>query len=867
MVVHQPNTEPLPGYRLLEPLGRGGCGEVWKCEAPGGLVKAIKFVSGTSHELNGADQELRALEHIKSIRHPFLLSMERVEVVDGDLLIVMELADRSLEDLLADYRAKGQAGIPRNELLGYLREAAEVLDLMNQQHNLQHLDIKPSNLFLVAGHVKVADFGLVNSLAELDGNEPAPVQLGAVTPVYAAPENFEGTISACSDQYSLAVTYQELLTGQVPFNGKSFRQLALQHMQAIPDLSALPDSDRPSIARALAKDPKDRFPSCSAFMQALAVGMTGLSEMRVPARTYFALESDPKPPKLPTAHDSGGLANSTARVRAVKLQALPTPAPAPAPAEFAGLRLLECLSRQPGGELWRSLTPDGRKRFVRFVFDVDDACAQDDPFARLAQLKHERLAKMEIVRDGPNRVGLVIEAGDENLGVRLKECMQAGMPGIPRLELLEHLRGVAAAIDAIFEEHRVQHLTLSPRTVVLVGGKARLMDFGLAEFFWLPSGQSPGVLNTRYSAPELFASQITRHVDQYSLALIFQEMLTGVHAFRNLNARQLASPRQRGTPDLGMLPATDRVLVLRALNVDPDRRFPCCREFIEALVQATVRAKTPNSLPPSRQTPDRALEPAVNAPKVIAPSPRVRRVAAPSREIINELLALATEGREVRECAGIRFLLTRGVSIVHHCCVRLTPSMVRLKIAGFRERWKAELVESEGDQRFLFRVPTSVSLWRRALGLLPSLAVEIRCEFNKEEDVTLTEATIEIRPLNCNESQSADLLEDMGPRVLESVREYLLAAQERRSQMRLPFEQSVQVLPVFDGEPGEAILSKTRDVSQRGMSVLMPRRPPSAQVCVLLSLPSHSEPVSILARVLRVQPNKDGRFEIGLAFS
>src|SRR5271156_2932347 len=97
-------AEPIPGYRLLEPLGRGAFGEVWKCEAPGGLFKAIKFVYGS---LNGfgadsaqAEEELRAIQRIKSIRHPFLLSMDRVESVDGELLIVTELADKSLHELL-----------------------------------------------------------------------------------------------------------------------------------------------------------------------------------------------------------------------------------------------------------------------------------------------------------------------------------------------------------------------------------------------------------------------------------------------------------------------------------------------------------------------------------------------------------------------------------------------------------------------------------------------------------------------------------------------------------------------------------------------------------------------------------------------
>src|SRR5207244_2073754 len=162
------HAEPIPGYRLIERIGGGGFGEVWKAEAPGGLHKAIKFVYGDLEEASEegvrAEQELKAMTRIIGVRHPYILSLERFDIIDGQLLIVMELADRNLWDRFKECRAAGLPGIPRGELLRYMDESAEALDLMNQQYDLQHLDVKPQNIFLVRNHIKVADFGLVTDL-------------------------------------------------------------------------------------------------------------------------------------------------------------------------------------------------------------------------------------------------------------------------------------------------------------------------------------------------------------------------------------------------------------------------------------------------------------------------------------------------------------------------------------------------------------------------------------------------------------------------------------------------------------------------------------------------------------------------------
>ncbi len=273
-------AEPIPGYKLIERVGGGGFGEVWKAEAPGGLLKAIKFVYGNidTPDEDGvrAGQELKALARVRTVRHPFILSLERFDIVDGQLMIVMELADRNLWDRFRECRSQGLPGIPRDELLRYMVEAAEALDLMNQTYDLQHLDIKPQNLFLVHNHLKVADFGLVKDLEGL-----AASVTGGVTPVYAAPETFDGWVSRFSDQYSLAIVYQELLTGQRPFAGNNTRQLIMQHLQGSPNLEPAPPADRPALARALAKTPTDRFPTCLELIQALKEGIDAVPKLPV----------------------------------------------------------------------------------------------------------------------------------------------------------------------------------------------------------------------------------------------------------------------------------------------------------------------------------------------------------------------------------------------------------------------------------------------------------------------------------------------------------------------------------------------------------------------------------------------------------
>src|SRR4051794_29632461 len=194
--------QPIAGYTLVRLLGRGGFGEVWEATAPGGFQVALKFLRLETRE---AGVEERSLEVIRKIRHPHLLDVQFAARVEDCLVIAMPLCDQSLKDRLAECRRQGSAGVPRDELLGYMDELARAVDFLNEPRHragdgglvgVQHRDIKPHNIFLVGGSARLADFGLAKVL-EADGAS----HTGTMSPHYVAPEVLEGRVTRRSDQY------------------------------------------------------------------------------------------------------------------------------------------------------------------------------------------------------------------------------------------------------------------------------------------------------------------------------------------------------------------------------------------------------------------------------------------------------------------------------------------------------------------------------------------------------------------------------------------------------------------------------------------------------------------------------------------
>ncbi len=418
------------------------------------------------------------------VRHPFLLALDRYDIVDGRLYITMELADCNLWDRFRVCRKQGLPGIPREELLRYMSETAEVLDLFNDKFQLQHLDIKPQNLFLMHDHVKVADFGQVKDLEGIMAQVT-----GGITPVYAAPETFDGFVSRFCDQYSLAIVYQELLTGQRPFDGTSMQQLLMQHLQMPPDLAPAPPCDRPALAVALAKKPDARFPNVSAFVRALRAGgelprpgggAIGPGAGTSPSeRIEVFLTGGQTPTGMPSAHMANSLSTAPPEVRTPAPRSVAETAPPPArPAPpvqtgpgclrptlvigvgYTGLRVVQRFRRQ----LADRYGPAAATPLIRTLYiDTDPdalaaASAPDQPGTGLAPLAPEDVFPAKLQRPAhyhkPRLNGRTLGDGwfDPQLLYKLPRTpVTLGYRAFGRLAFCDHYRTFVPKVQAELE--------------------------------------------------------------------------------------------------------------------------------------------------------------------------------------------------------------------------------------------------------------------------------------------------------------------------------------------------------------------------------------------------------------------------------
>lgn len=252
---------PIPGFELVRKIGNGGFGTVWEAKGPGGIHVAIKSLWIGSAK---SGTEWQGLKHCRTVRHPHLLSLLGIWLVDGWLLVVSELADSDLGTEFELAKNNGQVGLDSATLAPWFRDAAEGLDhLHGREPGLCHGDIKPGNLLLLGGRCKVGDFGSLHPMYD-----KRLLCIRGMTHYFAAPETENGLSHANSDQFSLAMTYS-LLRGIPPFTEEE-KNDPKKIEEKLGD-SKLSKSEWRSLCKGLQRNPDERHGSCSAMVHSFSL--------------------------------------------------------------------------------------------------------------------------------------------------------------------------------------------------------------------------------------------------------------------------------------------------------------------------------------------------------------------------------------------------------------------------------------------------------------------------------------------------------------------------------------------------------------------------------------------------------------------
>lgn len=279
------------GYHILELIGVGGMGRVYRAEQSVlGRTVAVKIIH--PHLLSDDNSAVRFLTEARAasqLNHPNSISVfDFGRTDDGQPYLVMELL-RGRD--LAQVTHK-EALLPLPRILDVLRQ---VLGALGEAHELGivHRDLKPENIILQplrrgGDFVKVVDFGLAKLRADTDTTSVTSPGIVCGTPDYMAPEQARGDqIDGRSDLYAVGVILFQLLTGRLPFEGETPTQVVMMHLSVpAPDPRQIAPRREVSpalvevIKRALAKSPADRYQDAHEFSEALLAA----SEVQTPAK-------------------------------------------------------------------------------------------------------------------------------------------------------------------------------------------------------------------------------------------------------------------------------------------------------------------------------------------------------------------------------------------------------------------------------------------------------------------------------------------------------------------------------------------------------------------------------------------------------
>ena len=272
------NLKEIGGYQVIEMVGEGGQGAVYRAQDPSsGQIVAIKVLARSASDGEFLDRFQREASIMATIQHPNVVEVYDHGEEAGQHYIVTEFVTENLERIL-----ERGGTLPLQRAITVVQQIASALQV---SHNagITHRDIKPANVLLNdAGEVKLTDFGIA-SAETLDSMTSENTTVG--TPLYMSPEQIQGSdaIDGRSDLYSLGCLLYEVLTGSTPFLGKSTFEIFNGHINEAHEpiathMDEFPEQLEDLLVKSLTKDREQRYQTADEMINDLQVIATILAE-------------------------------------------------------------------------------------------------------------------------------------------------------------------------------------------------------------------------------------------------------------------------------------------------------------------------------------------------------------------------------------------------------------------------------------------------------------------------------------------------------------------------------------------------------------------------------------------------------------